>query len=146
RVVDEGRPELDPLLVAVGERLELRPDPVGEAEAIEPTRRRSFRRAGAEPVLLGEVAELLADLHPRVEAALLRHVAEPKPRLPVDRLAVPVNGAAVGAGQPEDAPHRRRLAGPVRAEEADEPARADGEGCAVERDDVPVALRQVLDL
>ena len=48
RVVDERRPELDPLLVAVGQRLELRPRPVAETEAVEPARGRRLRvgRAG----------------------------------------------------------------------------------------------------
>ena len=77
-----------------------------------------------QPVLLGEVGELLADPHPRVQAALLGHVAEAQARVAVDRRALPADLAAVRAGQPEDAAHRRRLAGAVRPEEADDAARA----------------------
>ena len=84
--------------------------------------RRGRRVLRLHPVLLGEVRELLEDPHPRVQAALLGHVAEPQPRLAADDRAVPADLAAVRPGQAEDAAHRRRLAGAVGAEEADDAA------------------------
>ena len=146
RVVDERRARAGRAAGCRATAPRASPRPVGQPQAVEPARRRRVRRLRRHPVLLGEVAELLADPHPRVEAALLGHVAEAEPRRPVDRLAAPSDRAAVRAGEAEDAAHRRRLAGAVRPEEADEPAGPDGERRAVEGDDAPVALREVLDL
>ena len=97
-------------------------------------------------MLLGEVAELLGDLHPRVEPALLGHVPEAQPRVAIDDRALPAHLAAVGPGQPEDAAHGGRLARAVRAEEADDPARVGAERGAVERDHRPVAFGEIDDL
>ena len=48
--------------------------------------------------------------------------------------------------QAEQGPHRRRLAGPVGAEEAGDPAGLDREGEVVDGDGLAVALGQVADL
>ena len=101
------------------------------------------RRGARQAVQRGEVGELVAHAHLRVEAALLRHVAEAGARLEVDRPAAPADLAAVGLEHAEDDPHRRRLAGAVRPHEAEELSRLDAEGEVVERDDVAVAARQV---
>ena len=144
--MDEGGGELDPLLVAVRQLLELRLLAIGEAEPFQPPPGRRIGRLARHAVLLAEVAELLADAHPRVQAALLGHVPEAQPRDAVDRTAGPAHLAAIGPGQPEDAAHRGRLAGAVRSEEADDAAGPGRERGAVERDDVPVALGEVDDL
>ena len=47
---------------------------------------RSVGRLARHAVLLAEVAQLLGDPHPRVEAALLGHVAEPQAHVAIDRL------------------------------------------------------------
>ena len=57
------------------------------ARARRPSRAR--RVAAGQAVVLGEVRQLLADAHPRVEAALLGHVPEPQPRVRVDGPPVP---------------------------------------------------------
>ena len=80
RVVDERDAELDALLVAERERL----DAVAGALA-RPSRsiQRSAARAApaaGEPVQAREVHELVAHAHLRVQAALLRHVAEARAR------------------------------------------------------------------
>jgi hypothetical protein len=90
----------------------------------------------------GEVGQLVADAHLRIQPALLRHVAEAGARVEIDRPAAPAHLAAVGLEHAEDDPHRRRLAGAVRADEAEELARLDLEREPVERDDVAVAARQ----
>jgi len=146
RIVDQGRPELDALLVAVRQGLELGAGAVGEPEPVEPARRRGLRLGRRQAMLLGEVAQLVGDLHPRVQAALLGHVAEPETMDPVDRPALPSDRAAIRSGEPEHAAHRRRLTGAVRPQEPDQTAGPDGERGSVERDDGPVALRQVGDL
>ena len=123
RVVDEGDAELDPLLVAERERLHAVAGPLGQAEALDPGVGRRVRVAGGEPVEPREVDELVADAHLRVQAALLRHVAEAAARRGVDRAALPEDLARVGLEDAEDDPHRGRLARAVRPHEAEHPAR-----------------------
>ncbi len=133
-VHERGR-ELDALLVAVRQLLDGRVRAVAEAEPIEPRVRGGERGGPVETVELGEEGELGGGRHLRVEAALLRHVAETEPRVPVDRAPVPAHLALVERDEPEHAAHRGRLAGPVRAEEADDPSARNLERGAVERDD-----------
>src|SRR6185503_19238193 len=111
RVVDEGRGELDSLLVPVRQLLELRLLAIVEAEPFEPAPGRRIGRLARQAVLLAEVAQLLADTHPRIQATLLGHVPEAQPGDAVDRTAGPAHLTAIGPGQPEDAAHRRGLAG-----------------------------------
>ena len=120
RVVDQRRGELDALLVAVGQVLELGLGAIREPEPLQPGTAAGACVAPAEPVVLAEVGELLCHAHPGVQATLLGHVAEAQARLRIDGGAVPAHVAAVRRGQAEHAAHHRRLAGPVRAQEADE--------------------------
>ena len=133
RLVQQRGRELRALLVAVRELLDLRIGAIGEAEPLEPVRRRRARRARAQPVQTAEVGELLADRHPRIEAALLRHVAEPQPLGQPDRPPVPEHLAGVQLDEPEDRAHRRRLPGAVRPEEAEHPPAPDRERAVIER-------------
>jgi hypothetical protein len=94
----------------------------------------------------GEIGELIAHAHLRVQAALLEHVPDPPPCGRLDRPALPAHVAAVGLENAQDDPHRRGLAGAVRTDESEHLAGLDGEGEAVERDAVPVALGEVDDL
>ena len=75
-LVQQRRRELGALLVSVGELLDFRRGAVGEAEPLEPSRRCRTCRAVGEPVQRAEVRELIAERHPRVEPALLRHIAK----------------------------------------------------------------------
>ena len=120
RVVHERGSELHSLLVAERERVELVVDAVTEAEPLEPSGGGRHRRRLRCAAQTGEVGELLDDLHPRIQAALLRQVAEPLAHIAVDRSAVPADGAGVGLGDPEDAPQRGGLAGAVRAEKPED--------------------------
>ena len=99
--------------------------PVGDAEPLEPRGRASRQRPRAHPVQPAEVLDLLADQHARVQAPLLRHVAEPAAVGLADRAPVPADRAGVELGQPEDRAHRGRLARAVRPEEAGHATRAD---------------------
>ena len=83
--------------------------------------------------------------HPRVEAALLGQVAPRRPRQRPAVGAAPGHRPGVGREHAEDDPHRRRLAGAVRAEEAEHLAAGDLEREAVERDDVAEALVETVD-
>ena len=107
---------------------------VGEAEPLEPCCRRlrlaSARAFAAEPA---EVDELIADPHPRVQAALLGHVPEPRRSAPADGRPAPAHRACVELDQPEHGPHRRRLPGAVRTEKPGQPTGLGREGAGVER-------------
>ena len=122
-LVQQRRRELGALLVAVRELLDLRAGAIGETEPLEPRGRRRACRAAAETVQGAEVGELLAERHPRVEAALLRHVAEPQPLGQTDRPPAPEHLTGVQLDQPEDGAHRRRLSRAVRAQEAEHATR-----------------------
>ena len=80
------------------------------------SRRLPLRVGGREPVQPREVDQLLQHPHLRVQAALLRHVAEPAPGhgrrrgCPRHRTS-----PASGSSTPSDDPHRGGLAGAVRA-------------------------------
>src|SRR4029453_2930800 len=56
--------------------------------------------------------------------------------------AAPATPAGVGPQDAERDPHRRRLAGPVRADEPDHLAGRDAEGHVVQRDDLAEAPHQ----
>jgi hypothetical protein len=88
-------------------------------------RRRRPPRSPGRAVQAREVDDLVADAHLRVQAALLGHVAEAPAHRGVDRPALPAHLAAVGLEDAEHDPHRGRLARPVGADEAEEPARLD---------------------
>ncbi|HEX4305167.1 MAG TPA: hypothetical protein VHZ54_03960, partial [Solirubrobacterales bacterium] len=91
------------------------------------------------------VDELVAHPHLRVEAALLRHVADAPPRLGVDRRVVPQHPAGIGGEDAEDDPHQRRLAGAVGTDEAEHLARPDREGDAVQRHRLAIFLAQLIE-
>jgi hypothetical protein len=74
-----------------------------------------------------------------ISRALLGHVAEAPAHRGVDRPALPADLAAVGLEHAQHDPHRRRLAGPIGADEAEELPRLDRERQPVERDRLAVA-------
>ncbi len=142
-VVHQRGRELGALLVAVGQLVQTRPAAVTEAEPLEPAVGVGLCPVPRHPVEPGEVHELLAHPHPRVQPARLRHVAEPHAGLRIDRTAVPSRLAPVGLHHAHHDPHRGGLPGAVRSEEAEHLARAHVEGDAVEGDDVAVPPGEV---
>ena len=109
--------------------------------------RRSIQRVGAARVAAhavqrGEVGELVA-----ARASSDRARAPPACSRSAGGAASMARrcqrtSPAVGREHAEDDPHRRRLAGPVGADEAEHLARRDGEADTVERDPVAVAPGQ----
>ena len=91
-----------------------------------------------------EVHDLVNQRHLRVQPPLLWHVAEPEPSAVADRLPVPRDRPAVGGEDAHHRPHRRRLAGAVAADEADDLALSDGERDTVERDQFAEPLAQAV--
>ncbi len=93
----------------------------------------------------GQPGELFGCAHLRVEAPLLGHVAETAAAIAVDGQAIPGHGSTIECNEAEDRSHGCGLPGPVRSEEADDPARRRGEGCPIKCHDVAVALAEVLE-
>ena len=118
----------------------------GTRKRVSQPRTSACGRLSRDAVQAGEEDELLEDLHPRVETALLGQVAERPPRQIGRRLAVPGDGARVRPQDVEHDPHRGRLAGAVRAEEAEDLARLDGEADPVEGLGLAEVLPEVGDL
>ena len=123
----QRRRKLGALLVAMRELFHLRLAALREPEALEPPACSRPRRVCIEPVQLAEVLELLAHAHPRVQPALLGHVAELQPLLQPHRPPTPQHLATIYLDEAEDCPHRGRLPRPVGAEEAEHPPRLDRE-------------------
>ena len=123
---------------------------VGDARPLhDAAGRADVRSADGTPLILRDEGQILADRHVRVERRRFRQIAGPA--LGLDRLVEDVeardDGFALGGRHEagEDA-HRRRLAGAVRAEEAEDLAALDAEADVVDRRDAAVAFREVLDL
>ncbi len=121
--VDERGRELHALLVAERERLGAVPLAVADAEDLGRALRLGPGVRGLEPVQAREIDELVEHPHLRVQAALLRHVAEAATHLGVHGSAAPADLAGVGLQHAEGDPHRRGLAGAVRTDEAHHLAR-----------------------
>ena len=77
RPADQRRRQLHPLLVAERQLLDPVAAPLGDAEALDPVGRGPGGGGRVQAVQPGEVGDLLVHPHLRVEAALLRHVADP---------------------------------------------------------------------
>src|SRR5690606_35858395 len=105
-VVDERGGELDPLLVAQRELLDVVRAARGDTQPLGPLLHRPGGGRGVHAVQPGEVDELLADLHLRVEAAFLGHVADAAARVEVERAAAPAHLAGVGGEHAQRDAHR----------------------------------------
>ena len=123
RSVQHRRDELDLLLVPLRKLLGPPIRVLGDPEAGQPGERLALRAVGGVAVQRRVVDELVEDVHPRVQAALLGQIAPRPPRQLADRPTVPADLAGVGPDDAEADPHRGRLAGTVGAEEAEDLAR-----------------------
>jgi hypothetical protein len=128
RLVHQGGDQLDPLLVAVRQRVQAVCGPIGQAETLQPGPHAAVHILGLAPAQLAEVDQLVPDPHPRIQAPLLRHVPEPGPVRGADRRTVPPDRSLVQLDEPEHRAHGRRLAGPVRPRKpVSRPGRAENE-------------------
>ena len=148
RVVDEGVGQAEPLLHAARQRLDVvrracRPRSTSSSRS--PIIRR--RAGGRQAVAAGEEVEVLPDLHVVVDTEDVGHEAEDATDLvgvPGDRPAVDLGVAGRRLEQGRQHPQRRRLAGAVRADEAEDLARLDREVDAGDGERPVVALDQAL--
>ena len=92
------------------------------------------------PLERAVIAEQPPDAHPLVEPALLGQVADAVVRGPRVALAQDLDLALVGKQDVHDHPQRRRLARPVRPDEAVERPARHGQVQVVDRDDAAESL------
>jgi len=143
--MEDAGDELDLLLVSLRQLLDLAVEVLGDPEALQPFVDDGARIGIGDAIQRREEAQLLADLHPRVEAALLGQVA-PRSAGEGDVLGPhPCHAAGIGSEDVEHDSHRGRLAGAVRAEETEDPPRLDREADTVEGDDLAEALVDAFD-
>ena len=121
--VDQPDDDVQPAPLATGERLGLALPQAVEVELAEQLLAALGRLGGAHPVQPGVVDDLLARAGVGIRGAALRHVADPP--ADADRVGDQVaagdrGGAGGGFEQRGQHAQRRRLAGAVGAEEADD--------------------------
>ena len=148
-IMDERLRQTDALLVAFRQ---LAGQPV--RHVVDPRARHDVLDALAplvsrHPFYSGDEIEILDDAHVGIERRRFRQVAGAP--LGLERLVEDVEPgdnrlAFGGRHEPRQDPHRRRLAGPVGAEKAEDFAALDAEADIVDRGDAAVAFREVLDL
>lgn len=127
-----GGSDLDTLLVAQGEFLQLVLQSLAQSEAGHQFRRGVAGLGGGHAVELAQIHELPEHRLLRVQATLLGHVAHPGSHLAVDRPAVPQHITAGGFQQTHDHAHGGGLARTVAPHESGERAGWDDEGNIVD--------------
>ena len=145
RVVDDRPEELDLLLHALAQLLGLLLEPWAEVHRVDPRREALQRGRLVDALDRREEEELVDDLHLPVEAALLGQVADALLELLAHRLAEDADLALVGLRDVHDHPDRRRLAGAVRAEEAERDAVRNLEVELVHRRELAEALHDAVE-
>ena len=141
-IAEEGRGDAEPLLHPERVRLDLVPRPIAQPDELEQLLDPAVRgrRSGG-----GERPQVLPAGQVRVEGRRLDErsdLEQPVPVAPAERPAEDLDRARVGMDQAGQQPHRRRLAGAVRAEEAVHDAGRHGQVQARQGDPGSVALRE----
>jgi len=104
------------------------------------TRRRGL--PGGQAVQPGQVGQVIAHAHLRVQAPLLGHVGKRQAIGAGENPAAPADHALVGPLDAHHDPHGRRLPVPVGPEEPEDPPGFDGERQAVQGHRPPVPPAQ----
>ena len=140
RVAQQRAGDPQPLAHAVRVAADLVARPVGEVDGVQ----RSIDPAGGTiAVERGDELEIAPAAHVRIEARRLDEPGDAVERAhAVDQRVAPeeLDCALVGADEPEQHPHRRRLAGAVGPEIAIDVTAADRQVDVVDRGDPAVAL------
>ena len=147
RVAEERSRERDPLAKALGQGAARIVRPVGEVDGLEGTR--DARARIGHLVQVGEALEVLEDAQAQVQPRRLGHDRDPAPDLDavLGRQRDPGHRRRARGrfDQRAERPHRRRLAGTVRPEEAEDLAASDLERDVVERAAVAEGLGEAAD-
>ena len=143
--MDDGRDELDLLLVALAQLIGPAAGRRRDAQPLQPLVGRVDGVVALDAVQAGEEDELVEHGHLRIQAALLRQVTPGAARELGRRSPVPGGRALVRPEEIQDDPDRGRLARAVRAEEAEDRAALDSEVHPVKGDDRTEPLDQAVD-
>jgi hypothetical protein len=146
RVVDKCGDKLDALLITVRERVEPIFRTGRKTQSIEPRVDASTRFPDGSPRQSCQIHELVPNSHAQIQPALFGHVAEPRPLFPPNRRTSPPHHASIQLDEPKHSPHRRRLPGAIRANEAGQPSRANRERAPVEGGHCTKPLRRAFEL
>ena len=141
--------DLQPPLHAAGERQDRVVAAVGEADHLEHLIRPGRDGGRVDPIQLGVEPEVLRGGHLHVQRRVLEDQADVAAHVvaPADDVeAADARDPGRGLGQRAEHVDRGALAGAVRAEEAEDLARRDGERDAADRVDLAVGLDEVVDL
>jgi len=138
RVAEQRRSDPEPLLHPERER----PSPLPRHGAQPDEVDQLFDALVADPMCLRERAQVVSGRPSGVNRMRLEHRADLVQRrgdVAVDA-AVDQRGAGVRRVEPEDQPHRRRLAGPIRSKESGDHPRLDREGDVVYSEAIAIPL------
>ena len=149
RVVDQRVGEAQALAHAARQRLDVRLALVGQPDDLEQLADHRRSAVGGDAVAAGEEVEVLPHAQVVVDAVEVGHVADAAPdldRVGGHRDAGDVRLARGRSEQGGQDLHRRRLAGPVRADQPEDLAMADDEVQAGDGELVVVALHEAAGL
>ncbi len=142
-VVEDRADELDLLLHALRQRLDLRLGPLSELDAFEPLADQLLGAPTLDSVQLGEEQQMVGDGHLAVEAAFFRQVADSAQVLRPPRPAEEEHLAAVRRENVHDHADAGRLAGAVLAQQTEYGSRRHRQGDAVDRHKLTVRLAHI---
>ena len=147
RVIDEGAPERDALLLAAGELLRLAFREPGEADELEHLGHTALELILLHALPLESERDVVLDVHVREEGVALEDgVDVPLVRREPDDVLIAEEDAPLGRLlEAADHPQRRRLAAARRAEHREERAARDLDRDPVDRDRVVEPLDDVLE-
>ena len=147
RIVDQGVRQAQPLLHPAREGLDVVVAAVGEVDQLQEVADRPPSLRRRQPVAAPEEVQVLPDLHVVVDPEHVRHEPEDASDLvgvPRDRPAGDLGDTGRGLQERGEDPERRRLAGAVRPDEAEDLAGLDVEVHAGDGDGGRVSLDEAL--
>lgn len=143
--MNQGRDELDFLLISLGKLLDLVVEAVAETETFKPGDRPGPRRLAADPFQRSEIQDRIKDPALAIETAFFGKVSDGIPGFRGERTCIKRDLAVIRLDDVEDGADRGRFAGPVGSEEAKEFTAADFKRNAVNSDHRIKFFSKILD-
>ncbi|MNV37275.1 hypothetical protein D3C71_1287880 [compost metagenome] len=118
RLVDHSGDKAHFLLITLGQLLDLLVVVLGNFEAVQPVTQTPVGIGRGHAAQAGQIDDLFADLHLRVQPSLLGQITHNRLKLAAERFAVITDRAAIGINQAKHHSHCRRLARAVGSEQS----------------------------